>query len=306
MASIALKRITRLLGPQTSAIVSLAPHAACVHVSRARSDYRRRVGRTGAPASPRPWAAPRRSRQALRHPVAGTAPRMAESSPDELLLRVNRAYGRPIVLTHIIGVAGAAALTAGSLFGANWLVTGIFAGTAALALWYVHQNENDHHAEVVEYELDPEVAQVYRRFVGAFQRFATSGSVWRVEPHRQARAKKGVGWIPRRSATARLGLPRRIKSNVVVPMLPGQNRRTLCFFPDRLLVYEKEMVWAVQYAELRVRAGDVRAAEGGEEAISGLNGFLTLEARTGVKEMFRCTDPAAATELASALRALAC
>jgi hypothetical protein len=306
MASIALSRFTQLITPRSSAR-ALAPRAACVRVGRARADYRRRLmaftaASAGSPA--RPWTAPRRPERPPHRAAARPAHRMAESSPDELLLRVNRAYGRPTFLTHFVGMASSGALAAGSSLGASWYATGVFTGAVALVLWYVRQSENDHHSEVVEYEMDADVAGVYRKLLAAFDRFSTSGSVWRIEPS-APHSEIAVQRRPRRRVMPRLGLPRRIKSNIVVPMLPGR-RRVLCFFPDRLLVYEKQMVWAVPYTDLRVRAGDARTLEDGRDAIPGLNGYLVIEGRAGLRETFRSTDPDAATELASAIHALAC
>jgi len=304
MASMALRRITtRLLTPDGRTRVNLAPHALSVHVSSAYAAYRRRVGTTTVHAQPaRPWAARRHEPPRSR---AYGLPRLAESSSSELLRRLNQAYGRPLLLTHLIGVAASGALATGSMMGAGWYATSIFTGAAALVLWYVRRGEDAHYGEVVEYQLEPDVAHAYRKVVAAFQDLASSGPVWRVEPTRRAFDDPVRRTLPGRAVTVTLGLPRRMKSNIIVPMLPGR-RHVLCFFPDRLLVYERQMVWAVSYRDLKVKAGDVRALDDGREAAGGLNGYLVLEGRGGLHEIFRCADVSAVEAVAAALHALPC
>ena len=55
-------------------------------------------------------------------------------------------------------------------------------------------------------------------------------------------------------------LPGGVRTNVEVPTIPA-GRQTLCLFPDRLLVFDKEGVGAVSYAALEVETAPTRFIE---------------------------------------------
>jgi hypothetical protein len=229
---------------------------------------------------------------------------MLDSSASELLAQLNRAYARRPILTVVLGILFGIALVKGIAMGSGWGATFVFAAASAIVLWCVHLRVDQYYSEPVEYVLDHDAAQAYRKLLKAFRRLATSGPIWRIDGrHKTADGRRAVR---RRLVVPKLALPPRVLSNLRVPKL-ACGRQTLYFFPDRLLVYEAQVVWGIFYDELQVKAGDVRELPDytGAEDETTLNGFIALCSAAGLTEVFRCADPAAAAEIAAALLALA-
>jgi hypothetical protein len=226
---------------------------------------------------------------------------MIDSTAGELLARLNRAYVRPPLLTGFIGAASSAALATGAALGAGWEATISFGGVAVLMLWFVKRREDEHYSETIEYEFEEDAAQAYRRLLTAFRRLTSRGPVWNLGARRRGEGSRRR----RRSVVPVLALPPRVRSNILVPTLVA-HRYTLYFFPDRLLVYDRQMVWDVRYRDLRVKTGDLREGTDAEAlTMDGPYGLLAFGSTSGVHEVFHCADPNVATEVATALEALA-
>jgi hypothetical protein len=224
------------------------------------------------------------------------------SSAAELLDRLNRAYRRPAVLSCLLGVSLAAALVTGVSLGSGLGATVVFGATGAVVLRFAHRGERSDHSVAVVYDFQPGAGHAYRKFAKAFADLSRSGFVW----HLRRAAGTGTAARPRvvrRRLRLRLGLPPGIKSNLRVPVLRAGQQR-LYFFPDRLLVYEAQMAWAVDYDDLRVEVVERRVRDGNAATATAPHGFLALRSTAGLNEMFQCASPRAATEVASALAAL--
>jgi hypothetical protein len=263
--------------------VHVAPHRAHYRMPAVVSRGRSSRGRP-QPTQPRVAAGP-----------------MIDSSSDEVLSRLNRAYKRRPMLTAFFGVLFAIALVEGYAIGSTQGATLVFGMAAGLVLWFVRARENVHHSEAVEYVLDAQAAQAYRRLLKAFRRLSTSGPVWRIDARRTADGRRVSR---RRAVRPTLALPPRVISNIRVPKVRCGSH-TLYFFPDRLLIYDAQIVWGVFYHELQVKAGDVRQVAEAAEPDNTLHGFLALGTASGVNLILRWTDPSGAVELGAALEALA-
>jgi hypothetical protein len=238
---------------------------------------------------------------------------MIESSALEVIETLNRAYSRTPILTIVLALTFAAALVAGLSFGSSWGATAIFGATALLVLPCAHRGESSDHSIELEYALAPDASRAYRKLSESFQRFARCRAVW----HVQRKTGKQGQRIVRRRIQPRLGLPPRVKSNVRVPTLRA-GRQRLYFFPDRVVIYDAQMVWAVPYGDLRVEAGETRLTEGIREpggdsrgsARAGtperptVHGVLRLRSSSGLAVVFRCSSPQVTNDFASALTAL--
>ncbi len=266
---------------------ALGPRRASVYVERDGAQYRAAT----------PIGAHRHEQH--RPPEADA---MLDSTPDALLRALNRAYTRRPMLAIVLGGIFGLALVEGLLLGASVAATLIFGSLALVTVAVVGRREVEHYSEAVEYVLDDHVAQAYRRLVSAFDRVRSGGPVW----HMGRRRAGSRGSARRRLVVPTLGLPPRVRSNIRVPALPA-GRQTLYFFPDRVLVYDAQMMWGIAYRDLKVRAGDIRDVA--ESSANGeareANGFIALASRTGLSAVFRCPDTRAAAEVGAALEALA-
>jgi hypothetical protein len=226
-----------------------------------------------------------------------------DSSAAELLDRLNRAYRRPAVLSALLGVSLAAALLTGMSLGSGWGATVIFGATGMVVLRFAHKGERSDHSVSVVYDFQAGAGHGYRKLVKAFAALARSGFVWHL---RRAPARAGTSSKPRvvrRRLRLRSALPPGVKSNLRVPMLRA-GRQRLYFFPDRMLVYEAQMVWAVDYADLRVEAAERRVRDTHAATATVPHGFLGLRCAAGLNEVFQCASPRAAGDMAEALTAM--
>ena len=188
---------------------------------------------------------------------------------------------------------------------------------------------------ILRYDLEPE-ANEYSRLKDAFSGFAYAGAVWHINAQGGTRDwKRQAGantLVDRQSIRPRLSQPRRVECNIAVPTLPA-GRQMLYFFPDRVLVYDKEGVGAVAYRDLQVRANTVNFRESNDvpkdaQVISSTwmyvnrdggpdrrfrnnhqipiveYGELRLRSGSGLDELFQCSKSAAAGQLAEVLDAM--
>jgi hypothetical protein len=226
-----------------------------------------------------------------------------DSTAADLLDRLNRAYRRPAVLSCLLGVSLAAALVTGVSLGSGWGATVIFGATGVMVLRYAHKGERSDHSVTVVYDFQAGAGHGYRKLVKAFAGLSRSGFVWHLRraPARPGGAAKSR--VVRRRLRLRPALPPGVTSNIRVPVLRA-GRQRLYFFPDRLLVYEAQMVWAVEYTDLRVEAAERRVRDRNAATATVPHGFLGLRCAAGLNEVFQCSSPRAAAEMAEALAAM--
>jgi hypothetical protein len=283
-------------------LIGIARHG--VRPSGRKLPARVRLGQQGASygavAGPPPPASP--PRLPGRSPASGRGAPVADASGAEVIDRLTRAKARPPVLTAALGVTLAGALAAGMSLGSSWNATAVFGAAAVLVLGCAHWFESDDQSAEVLYEIDGQPARAWYRVVEAFERFARCRGVWHVESRRAEGAAAGRRHrVIRRRIRARLGLPPRVKSNIRVPVLRA-GRRTLYFFPERLLVYEGPLVWAVPYPELMVEATGmrVRGSDHRRDGVS-LHGVLVIRHASGLNEVFQASESKTVIALTAAL-----
>lgn len=297
------RRTTTGSGISATGVVTraaLGPQRAAVHVGRSGPLYR--ASARSSTATPRGGTTTRPRWESAHRPVQAETVAMLDSTADALLRALNRAYTRRPLLAITLGVISALALVEALIVGASVTATLIFGSMALVAIVVVGRREVEHYSEAVEYVLDEDVAEAYRRLVAAFHRVQAGGPMW----HMGRRPRAGAPGGRRRLVVPELALPPRVRSNIRVPALRA-GRQTLYFFPDRVLVYESQMAWGIAYRNLKVKAGDVRevADTGSSGDMENANGFVALASSAGLSAVFRCPNVRAAVELGAALEGLA-
>lgn len=216
------------------------------------------------------------------------------SSAAEVLEHLNRAYARPPRMTRMLGAVLALAVLAGLTFGASVTAAVGFAAVGLGVLWLAFSSETAEYSARLEYRLEGVPEARYRDLLEAFRRLERSGPVWHVEVHGDARRRR----VRRRRARPSRTVPPRVHCNLRVPCLRA-GRQRLYFFPDRLLVYERRMAWAVYYPDLRLEVGVVHRSGTGRPLA-----LLTLRGGVGLQAVFQCASRAAAAEFGEAVAAL--
>lgn len=216
------------------------------------------------------------------------------SSAAEVLEHLNRAYARPPRMTRMLAAVLTLAVLAGLSFGASVAAAVAFAVVGLGVLWLAFSTETAEYSARLEYQLEGAPETRYRQLLEAFRRLERSGPIWYVEVHGDARRRR----IVRRRARPTRTLPPRVRCNLPVPCLRA-GRQRLYFFPDRLLVYERSVVWAVYYPDLRLDVGVVHRSGAGRPTA-----MLTVRGGVGLQAVFQCASRAAAAEFAEAVAGL--
>lgn len=121
---------------------------------------------------------------------------------------------------------------------------------------------------VLFYELDSDVEQRYQKLHDAFQTFGACGGRWHISARGDVKDRKyhagASSVLERTKIRVANGNPPFVKSNVSAPSI-SVGRQTLYFFPDKVLVFERNAVGAVSYKNLVVAGTPSRFIE--EESV---------------------------------------
>lgn len=216
------------------------------------------------------------------------------SSAAEVLDHLNRAYARRPRMTRMLAAVLAVAVVAGLSFGASVTAAVGFAVVGLAVLGFAFAAETAESSARLEYRLEGVPAARYQQVLETFRALERSGPVWHIEIRGEQRRRR----IVRRRARPARRVPPRVHCNLRVPSLRA-GRQRLYFFPDRLLVYERSVVWAVYYADVRVEVGLVhRSATGRPHAV------LAVRSGAGLQAVFQCASRPAAAEFAAAVAQL--
>jgi hypothetical protein len=116
---------------------------------------------------------------------------------------------------------------------------------------------------VLLYEFDEDNEKLYQRFFDAFNKMNTA-RVWHIQAAGATNDwKRNAGansLVNRKSIFLKKTAPPYIKTNIEIPSIPV-GRQVLYFFPDRLLVFDKNEVGAVGYKEINIDIDQINFIE---------------------------------------------
>lgn len=241
------------------------PRGNYVHMGRGGLYYRQSLGGSGAKA--KPSARPQPVRPDSTHPApsldqetelreieSGSVLDMVDVTASDLLKEINEKQARSslwpavaVVFAVVVGV-GIQQQQPQEILAVGALVA--IAITAVMAIF-----DRRRKMVVLLFDLESDAEQAYRRVHDAFDELNKAHRKWHVEaegdvldPKYQAGATVVV---TRKHISLSSNPPNNIKTNISVPIIPV-GRQKLCFFPDRLLVFDKAKVGAVPYDELSI------------------------------------------------------
>lgn len=316
--------------------IGIGPRGSYIHMGRAGLYYRQSLRSSQAPSHNEFPVAPKAVPTDDLHEITSApAATLVDSSAAELLRELNRVKKR-VELLPIAAIAGGLALLTLAMLGATWwewVLAGLV--TVAMAAGARHYDVTD-GTVILRYSLEAEAARQFSNLETMFQRFAACQRVWHVDAAGHTgdwKRNAGVNTLVRRS-DIRPGpsRPPRVECNMNVPALKG-SRKSLYFFPDRILVYDSAGVGAVPYAEIEAQAGQGRFVEDGRAPSDAqqvgttwryvnkkggpdrrfsdnrqlpimLYGDLALCSSSGLRELFQCSNAGTATDLAHALEGM--
>lgn len=191
--------------------------------------------------------------------------KIVSSSSHELLGELNRKRGKARLWPSV-------AITSVLLLGfgvwaqwSGWLLALVLLASAALA-YAAHARDVLEKTVVLFYDFDSEMEAAYAQLHSAAGQLAGCSTAWDIEAQGKVHDRKyhaGASKLLRRKNTSiRKAEPPYVKTNIETVAV-GVGRQTLYFFPDRVLIYDKNGVGAVGYQELRI---DVAATQFVEDA----------------------------------------
>ena len=190
---------------------------------------------------------------------------IVDSSSRELLAEMNEKQ-KKMRLWPFAATSSALLLVVG--YSSAWplwlLVLMLLLGAAAT--YAAHGRDTLAKTVVLFYDFEPELEEAYGRLHSSAERLAACTTAWHIEAEGRVHDRKyhaGASSLLHRKPTfIRKTEPPYVKTNIETVAI-GVGRQTLHFFPDRVLVYDKNGVGAVGYQELRVSVRHSRFIEDG-------------------------------------------
>jgi hypothetical protein len=188
---------------------------------------------------------------------------MTDSSAAQLLAEFDQKR-KKVRLAPIVGVIGAIGIiVAFGSGGPLYLPAAALVAVVAL-VWLAKTRDELAKTVVLFYELEDDAARRYKQLHEGFDSLGTCGGKWRIEAQGATRDQKhhagATSLISRKSILLTKGQPPFVKTNIEVPTIP-LGRRTLWFFPDRILVFEATGVGAVRYEDAHIARTSSRYIE---------------------------------------------
>jgi hypothetical protein len=135
---------------------------------------------------------------------------------------------------------------------------------AVVIVVLAHQYDLLRKSTVLMYDMDADAQHAFEALISALQNLGRSQRLWHIGSSAQVLDRKyhagASASIKRHPTTVRLGSAPLVKCNVEIPTL-AVGRQTLCFFPDRLVVFDRGSVGAIGYAELSIDRHTTRFIE---------------------------------------------
>jgi hypothetical protein len=248
--------------------IGVGPRGSYIHLGRGGLYYRQSLGRVTPTASPSqpitPPASRVQSEPVLSEIESGDARSMVDAHSSSILAELNRVQRR-LQMLPVALVVGVPLL----VFTCTIATTRVAAVAAivflAVAVLARHQDVT-HGTAVLNYFLDLNAQHNFEMLSKSFELLVGCAAAWHINASARTEDWKhqaGADTLLKRSRISPcISKPRRVVSNLAVPMLDG-GRQKLYFFPDRLLIYEPRAVGAVTYDTLEAVAVQARFVENG-------------------------------------------
>jgi len=270
----------------------------------------------------------------LQEITSASAERIVDSSATDLLQELNDVKRRTDLFPVVV-IVGALLLVRTIQTQTDWWVW--IAGALAVALFAIISRHSDvtNGTLLLRYSVGGAAAESFSRLQSAMSGLAACDKIWRVDAAGRTydwKRNAGASVTERRHQTyVSFGLPPKVNCNISVPILKA-GRKSLYFFPDRLLIYDSAGVGAIPYEGLQVQTGQTRFVE--SEYVRGatqvgttwrfvnknggpdrrfnnnrqlpimLYGEFSLRSQSGLNEWFQCSVPASSAEVSAVLGTL--
>ena len=250
--------------------VGVGPRGNYVHAGRGGLYYRATIASSSDAPSRNLASLPTRplhdesSHEALLEIESENVANMVPSSSKALLQEIDQKQKTmrllPVVATVMIST------TVASLWSSRpiW-VTLLLAAVGGALVYAAYQRDILTKTVVLFFDLDPATDALYGQLHADAEALASCAAVWHVEAEGKVLDRKyhaGASSLVRRTRTRiQKQAPPFLKTNIETVAI-AVGRQTLHFFPDRILVYDRGGVGAVDYRDLRFQVRSTQFVEG--------------------------------------------
>jgi hypothetical protein len=254
--------------------IGTGPRGNYVHMGRYGLYYRQTLPSANRPSHPRPAlelerqpAIPAHTHDPLTEIKSADISQMVDSSSAQLLAELNEKQKKMRLWPVVTGVS---LIVFAWTTVAGWppWAMGLVIAFAAVGIFVAAHRDQFAKTVVLFYDFDEEMEKAYQLLHDRAATLAASAKVWHIEASGRVRDRKyhaGASHVIRRKpATIHTAEPPYVKTNISTVAI-GVGRRTLHFFPDRLLVYDTHGVGGIAYPALQLEAGHTRFVE--DEAV---------------------------------------
>jgi hypothetical protein len=194
---------------------------------------------------------------------SGDVREMRHSSSDELLMEINKNMAKlelfPLAIVATVGFIILLVAAKVSL-----LTVGIMVAVSVIILAATYYKDLTGRTIILLYDLDERSKSLYGSIYNAGERLAKIHSCWHIEATGEiADGKYYAGAstaISRKKAKIEFVNPKNLRSNIR-PVSFVLGNKTIYFYPDRMLFYDKGRVGAVGYEQLTVKVEKSRFIE---------------------------------------------
>lgn len=260
--------------------VGTGPRGNYIHMGRGGFYYRKTLGNnTSAPLSPAPASAPVSNtnntpfpQQAFDDPGhgpftdidSGDVSAMTDSSSAELLAEFDSKQKKITLYPFIIM---ATILIWWFLpTGIEQWITGTVLFLGAIGTYLAYNYDQYRKSVVLFYDVEGPYESTYQGLHDAFSGLTSTSKAWHVEAQADIYDRKrhaGASHaIKRKDIQISTADAPYVKTNIAVPSIKA-GKQTLFFFPDRLLVFDKNKVGAVSYGDLNIEVSSTQFIESG-------------------------------------------
>lgn len=117
---------------------------------------------------------------------------------------------------------------------------------------------------VLFFDFEPEIESFYQNLCNVFDKISSTSKKWRIDARGEELDKKrnagANSIISRNEISVGNGIPPNIKTNIPIPYILME-KKSLYFFPDKLIVFDQYGIGAVSYQNLTISAYLIKFVE---------------------------------------------
>ena len=215
--------------------------------------------------TPAPTIAADPTLEAFRDIESASTLQLTDSSSTALVEQIAAKSRIPRLLPWAVTASVAALVLLASASAPPWSIAVVAVASIALCV-VARRRDVVARAVVLMYDLDETAQEAYGQLHAAFESLQTAAHIWHVNATAAVRDRKyhaGASSIVKRAViNLRKGEPPILKTNVEAILLPA-GRQLLTFMPDRLILFDADLVAGIDYRNLTVKIDQTTFIEDG-------------------------------------------